>query len=257
MGTVEDFFNFDMLSGGASSSRSSSRSPSASYWNAPQTPPSTSMDTIPEVHEESTSDTFYTGLYGSPIKPSDDLYSIFEGTTMPMPIATAPELFGLASSTSTSPLTANSPETAISPSNLFVIDPSLMSISSQSTTLKTEVSPPHLSSAEEGDISAHEDDDDGESVDSSILAPKVGGKGSHRKGTVVSGGVRKNNGAVMTQAVRRDDEPLDDDDWRPTPEEYKKMSSKEKRQLRNKISARNFRVRRKGTRFPALSDFKV
>ncbi|KAL1916882.1 uncharacterized protein VTP21DRAFT_5079 [Calcarisporiella thermophila] len=31
----------------------------------------------------------------------------------------------------------------------------------------------------------------------------------------------------------------------PTPEEIKKMSSKEKRQLRNKISARNFRVRRK------------
>ena len=37
-----------------------------------------------------------------------------------------------------------------------------------------------------------------------------------------------------------------DDDWRPSPEEYAKMSSKEKRQLRNKISARNFRVRRKG-----------
>ncbi|KAG8812321.1 hypothetical protein FRC17_002077 [Serendipita sp. 399] len=36
-----------------------------------------------------------------------------------------------------------------------------------------------------------------------------------------------------------------DDDWRPTLEEYQKMSSKEKRQLRNKISARNFRVRRK------------
>lgn len=37
-----------------------------------------------------------------------------------------------------------------------------------------------------------------------------------------------------------------EDDWRPTMEEYQKMSSKEKRQLRNKISARNFRVRRKG-----------
>jgi hypothetical protein len=37
-----------------------------------------------------------------------------------------------------------------------------------------------------------------------------------------------------------------DDDWRPTMEEYQKMTSKEKRQLRNKISARNFRVRRKG-----------
>ena len=36
-------------------------------------------------------------------------------------------------------------------------------------------------------------------------------------------------------------------DWRPSPEVLAKMSSKEKRQLRNKISARNFRVRRKGT----------
>lgn len=41
----------------------------------------------------------------------------------------------------------------------------------------------------------------------------------------------------------------DDDlphDWRPSPEVFAKMTSKEKRQLRNKISARNFRVRRKG-----------
>ncbi|KAL7415050.1 hypothetical protein BDY24DRAFT_281547 [Mrakia frigida] len=38
---------------------------------------------------------------------------------------------------------------------------------------------------------------------------------------------------------------MEGDEWRPTPEEYKKLSSKEKRQLRNKISARNFRVRRK------------
>ncbi|KAF7308893.1 Proteophosphoglycan ppg4 [Mycena kentingensis (nom. inval.)] len=42
--------------------------------------------------------------------------------------------------------------------------------------------------------------------------------------------------------------PNDDDDelpadWRCSPEDMAKMSSKEKRQLRNKISARNFRVR--------------
>ncbi|KAJ7474456.1 hypothetical protein B0H11DRAFT_1333614 [Mycena galericulata] len=45
-----------------------------------------------------------------------------------------------------------------------------------------------------------------------------------------------------------DDEDDEDDlpaDWRPPPEVFQKMSSKEKRQLRNKISARNFRVRRK------------
>ena len=38
-------------------------------------------------------------------------------------------------------------------------------------------------------------------------------------------------------------------DWRPSPEVFAKMTSKEKRQLRNKISARNFRVRRKGELF--------
>jgi hypothetical protein len=49
----------------------------------------------------------------------------------------------------------------------------------------------------------------------------------------------------------KDDEDDEDDDvpqdWRPSPEVFAKMTSKEKRQLRNKISARNFRVRRKGS----------
>ncbi|KAG6918194.1 hypothetical protein DXG01_015983 [Tephrocybe rancida] len=45
----------------------------------------------------------------------------------------------------------------------------------------------------------------------------------------------------------KDDEDDDElpQDWRPSPEVFAKMTSKEKRQLRNKISARNFRVRRK------------
>lgn len=53
-------------------------------------------------------------------------------------------------------------------------------------------------------------------------------------------------GGGMSSVVRGDDEMLDEDDsWRPSPEEYKKLSSKEKRQLRNKLSARAFRTRRK------------
>jgi hypothetical protein len=53
-------------------------------------------------------------------------------------------------------------------------------------------------------------------------------------------------GGGLSSVVRGDDEDLDDDDsWRPSPEEYKKLSSKEKRQLRNKLSARAFRTRRK------------
>ncbi|KDR76513.1 hypothetical protein GALMADRAFT_139439 [Galerina marginata CBS 339.88] len=52
-------------------------------------------------------------------------------------------------------------------------------------------------------------------------------------------------------STKADSEVGDDDDddlpqdWRPSPEVFAKMTSKEKRQLRNKISARNFRVRRK------------
>ncbi|KAF8906830.1 hypothetical protein CPB84DRAFT_367539 [Gymnopilus junonius] len=42
-----------------------------------------------------------------------------------------------------------------------------------------------------------------------------------------------------------DDDDSLPQDWRPSPEVFAKMTSKEKRQLRNKISARNFRVRRK------------
>jgi len=49
-------------------------------------------------------------------------------------------------------------------------------------------------------------------------------------------------------ANEKDDDDDLPHDWRPPPEVFQKMSSKEKRQLRNKISARNFRVRRKGGR---------
>ncbi|WWC67942.1 uncharacterized protein I206_101861 [Kwoniella pini CBS 10737] len=66
--------------------------------------------------------------------------------------------------------------------------------------------------------------------------------------TIFSAGKGKGGkkGGGMSSVVRNDDEELDDDEsWRPSPEEYKKLSSKEKRQLRNKLSARAFRTRRK------------
>ncbi|WFD45143.1 hypothetical protein MPSI1_003820 [Malassezia psittaci] len=44
---------------------------------------------------------------------------------------------------------------------------------------------------------------------------------------------------------KRDSSAADADNWRLSLDEYNKLSSKEKRQLRNKISARNFRNRRK------------
>ncbi|KAH9849017.1 hypothetical protein C2E23DRAFT_738104 [Lenzites betulinus] len=102
-----------------------------------------------------------------------------------------------------------------------------------------------------------EDDDffdhDMQSIpEDSIITPvKVGGKGkSNRKGTVREGGIVKRSASLDKKENTKPSGAIsttsnEADDWRPTPEEYKKMSSKEKRQLRNKISARNFRVRRK------------
>ena len=47
--------------------------------------------------------------------------------------------------------------------------------------------------------------------------------------------------------VRKDEEDMDEDERLLASEEGKKLSSKERRQLRNKVSARAFRSRRKGT----------
>ena len=59
----------------------------------------------------------------------------------------------------------------------------------------------------------------------------------------LTGGGSANADSEAGDAEDEDDLPQD---WRPSPEVFAKMTSKEKRQLRNKISARNFRVRRKG-----------
>jgi hypothetical protein len=47
--------------------------------------------------------------------------------------------------------------------------------------------------------------------------------------------------------MRKDEEEMDEDERLLASEEGKKLSSKERRQLRNKVSARAFRSRRKGT----------
>ncbi|TRM60457.1 hypothetical protein BD626DRAFT_538853 [Schizophyllum amplum] len=89
-----------------------------------------------------------------------------------------------------------------------------------------------------------------------IQPVKTAGHGSKRQGTVASGGITKTRAAkkvappspIVYQAASPALSASDDmgeEDWRPSPEVLSKMSSKEKRQLRNKISARNFRVRRK------------
>jgi hypothetical protein len=229
MGTVEDFFNFDLLSGpsgsGESSSRSSSRSPQTSFWHLP---PSPKIISDPAQDAPVTIDPMFDALYNPQVgKGQDELFSFLTD----IPMAFAPSTFTSAQPFDEAPTLAIDPQlTATTPSSGDSASPSVKRAPS---------------SHDEDDLESIQEELEGDEV--LIRQPhKVGGRGkSNRKGTVVSGGIRKNT-APTTQAVRRSDEPEDEDDWRPTAEEYKKMSSKEKRQLRNKISARNFRVRRKG-----------
>ena len=224
--SFEDFFNLDMfaapttggqspLSGLAPSSRSSSSSP--------RTPPQ-NIDSL-------------FNFYGADEFSKQDLLP----STSPFDL--------LASLTSADPFASSSrsiSETATdatdNSSPVFAIDPQLVGTPSNNS------SPESL-----------EDQSSRDNGDASSIAPtspedletpvKVGGKGkNNRRGTIQSGGIVKKAPVVKERpsAPQSIEENREADDWRPSPEEYKKMSSKEKRQLRNKISARNFRVRRKG-----------
>ncbi|KAH9041473.1 hypothetical protein EDB83DRAFT_2524103 [Lactarius deliciosus] len=133
---------------------------------------------------------------------------------------------------------ATSATGAFSPA--FAIDPQLM------VTPATSKSPSDFGD-EDATKDEHpvEEDDDDDDDDEPVTPPpiKPSNKGKDRKSGVLSGGVQKK--IHFSSVVKTDPYDNPSDDWRPTPEEYQKMSSREKRQLRNKISARNFRNRRK------------
>ena len=59
------------------------------------------------------------------------------------------------------------------------------------------------------------------------------------------------NASAHAHRMRKDEEDMDEDERLLASEEGKKLSSKERRQLRNKVSARAFRSRRKG-KLPCL-----
>ena len=61
------------------------------------------------------------------------------------------------------------------------------------------------------------------------------------------GGAGSSGGFPYSSRSRKDEEDMDEDERLLASEEGKKLSSKERRQLRNKVSARAFRSRRKGT----------
>ncbi|KAI0634712.1 hypothetical protein C8Q77DRAFT_1053674 [Trametes polyzona] len=243
--TFEDFFNFDLAGPSNQSPGSSGSSPHSSPSNsfAPLTPPDARpMDEFsfaPESFFSLSQEDEHSKLSAFAVPPATAPGYDFLALP-PMTQMCSPESSGSGSGSGSSSEAVESPVT---------IDPQLVG------------TPAPSKAASEFDEEEEEGDDDDDMHDhhelqsipeDSVIAPvKVGGKGkSNRKGTVREGGIVKRtasaekkenakpSGVIATTSV----EP---DDWRPTPEEYKKMSSKEKRQLRNKISARNFRVRRK------------
>ena len=216
---LSDFVNMDLFTT-QSSTTSESREPSPSVSTPLFSP-------LPIISEPNPSDWFNFSL--------EDDFVVKSDPSAPTPISGVPWDFLTLSNDSPE---SGSTTTTIGLSPSFAIDPQLMS-----SSLSPEASHDTSNMDDIGGKRLEEEDDEEEIVTASPV--KVGGKGKSRKGTVQSGGIQKK--ATVSAVVRDKDDPKDDgDDWRPSPEEYKKMSSKEKRQLRNKISARNFRVRRKG-----------
>lgn len=226
----EDFFNVDMFTGpstNSSSSRSSSNSPSNSFAELPLTPPNPFENSTATTASEFLDFVLHDDL------SKVDTYALSSAT--PFDFMSAFHAGG-----ESSPDTGSSSSSGDSP---VTIDPQVVNTPSVSAAMSEF-------DEDEGELDDG-DDFDGDDLDDMVhIEPvKVGGKGKNRKGTVQSGGVvkkgskDKKEGKSAAMLATTSSEP---DDWRPTPEEYKKMSSKEKRQLRNKISARNFRVRRKG-----------
>lgn len=257
----EDFFNMDLIagpsSGASSSSRSSSSSPSNSFSPLPPTPPN------PYGFDDPITSRIFNFL-------DDEFLATKTDPQAPPPTTAAAFDFLGAFPTSAAALQSSTPDSG----------PASVSTPSSSTGSAVGIDPQLVGTpATAKDMSDFGDGEEQQSpteldfpdtldsplspFDDSFLEPhKVGGRGkTARKGTVQSGGIVKKSGAGVASTPPAAASPekrelpagiltttsMEPDDWRPTPEEYKKMSSKEKRQLRNKISARNFRVRRKGS----------
>ena len=219
---LSDFVHMDLFTT-QSSTTSGSREPSPSVSTPLFSP-------LPIISEPNPSD-WFNFSFEEEFAKHDPL--------VPPPVTGVPWDFLTLSNDSPDSGSAGTSSSVLSPS--FAIDPQLMS-----STEPPKATPDRGEVKDKVEKGREEEDAEDEFAAIVATSPvKVGGKGKSRKGTVQSGGVQKK--ATVSAVVRDVDDPRDDgDDWRPSPEEYKKMSSKEKRQLRNKISARNFRVRRKG-----------
>ncbi|CDO71137.1 hypothetical protein BN946_scf184845.g7 [Trametes cinnabarina] len=244
--SFEDFFNMDLLAGPSNNGTGSSgSSPHSSPSNSfvPLTPP----EIRPLDDFSIPSESFFSFA-------QEDEHSKLSAFAVPPATAPGYDFLSLSqiqslSSPESSGSGLNSGNTSEAVDSPVGIDPQLVGTPAPSKAAS------EFDEEEEGEDDDARRDEDMQSIPEEselVLAPiKVGGKGkSNRRGTVRDGGIvkrtagieKKDNSKAQGHMSGGSVEP---DDWRPSPEEYKKMSSKEKRQLRNKISARNFRIRRK------------
>ena len=79
-----------------------------------------------------------------------------------------------------------------------------------------------------------------------LVQQKISQVLSSMRSKVNSTDAEENSPLLQVPRQKKDDEDMDDDERLLASEEGKKLSSKERRQLRNKVSARAFRSRRKG-----------
>ncbi|KZT07941.1 uncharacterized protein LAESUDRAFT_749161 [Laetiporus sulphureus 93-53] len=244
--SFEDFFNMDLLGGpssGGSSPRSDS-SPSESFSNLPPTPPNL-FESDSVMNQNVNEDSFFG-------------FSLDDFSKLDIPAPLAAPGFDFLGAFASAATQLSSPDSGSGSGGLSSMADTPSSIDPQ---LVTSPSPSNAVS-EAGDADEDEEHEEDEDEHDEALSPdkdgeqgfsiapiKVGGRGkANRKGTIQSGGVIKRAGSEKKEnrpSNHLSTTSTEPDDWRPSPEEYKKMTSKEKRQLRNKISARNFRVRRK------------
>ncbi|KAG1795939.1 uncharacterized protein HD556DRAFT_1361807, partial [Suillus plorans] len=211
----DDFFNLDVLNSAPSAFTASSSS------SSPRSPFTFSTT-------NGADDDFFAQFL--------DTDELTKGPSLSSLSVPSYDFFGATEATAST--SGSSPESIDANTPMFAIDPQLAGTPATSND--------------------HSDQDSNSDQELELeLEPEFAPPKCSRRGAVTSGGIKKsyspsekdlNSGAGKSKSSK-DPAPLkilEPEDWRPSPEEYKKMSSREKRQLRNKISARNFRVRRKG-----------
>lgn len=240
---LSEFIHTDLFLNSTSASSSRASSPQSPFQSLLTPPQSAPMTSFPDVYE-SPSAPSSSGLFNMLL---DDDLKLEE----PQPADTY-DFFGTVRNSGVA--------MDVEPQASMGIDPQLVGTpSSHDSPAPTEEEEEVIEPAPApGPLPLQEQSQ--EKLNVTIAPIKVGGHGKSRKGTVQNGGVAKKTATapppppapvqIVTAPSPAQDKDIDDDDlpadWRPPPEVFAKMTSKEKRQLRNKISARNFRVRRKG-----------